>query len=658
MAGTPRRVEKTGVAPLTAVGTAGARMRRTERRLIDAALAVNEARTLSEALDALAASARELVVADRVSILQWDADFGAGTIAASSGGARTPGLRVPSNKLSASLVARGVPFIVGEAHVAGLPEEIREGALALGTVLCVPLNYDGLPGISFQASWENPVTDDVSELAISKLRLLGRLTSLAFRTEAQRVRAREDARLRAVLEAVPDGLVVRTDAGVTVNTAARELLGTAENPPKEIILRNLDGTEIPTDQTPLETVKRSGEAQSYTLRVTRCDGVERIHEGRIAPVVDETGSLFGTVTSFRDVTEAHEEQFLTQQFLDRLFESLPTAIAVCDPETYEIHRVNSSFVELLGFDVDEAVGQKPPYPWWAGEYTVPAQSEPTLKYERLLRRKSGEIVPAELTKTLIRDADGHPVAAVVLIADQSERRNFEQRLIQSGKLASIGELAAGVAHEINNPLFAILGLVEFLLLDAEPGTKTRDRLEVIQGTALEIKEIVRALLDFARGRSDERSCVSLADAAAQTVELMRRTSAAKQVEIVERFPDVDVPVDANANQLKQIFVNLIANAKEVLKHNGGGTIIVEVGRDGNVAWAEVRDDGPGIPEDVRARVFEPFFTTRRDVGGTGLGLSVSLGIAEAHGGSLVVGTAPEGGAAFRLRLPIAEGPEA
>jgi signal transduction histidine kinase len=115
-----------------------------------------------------------------------------------------------------------------------------------------------------------------------------------------------------------------------------------------------------------------------------------------------------------------------------------------------------------------------------------------------------------------------------------------------------------------------------------------------------------------------------------------------------------VPVDANANQLKQIFVNLIANAKEVLKHNGGGTIVVEVGRDGDVAWAEVRDDGPGIPEEMRARVFEPFFTTRRDDGGTGLGLSVSLGIAQAHGGSLLVGTAPEGGAAFRLRLPITE----
>lgn len=635
-------------------GTAGVRMQRTERQLIDAALAVNEARTLGEALDALAASARALVVADRVSIFQWDADFREGSIAASSGGIRTAGFRVPSNELSSSLVARGVPFIVGEAHVAGLADEIRDRALEPGTLLCVPLNYEGLPSVSFQASWDDPVSDDVCELAISKLRLLGRLTGVAFRTEAKQVRAREDARLRAVLEAVPDGLVVRTDAGATINTAARELLATGENPPEDIVLRELDGTEIPAGETPLEVAKRSGEPQSYTLRVTRSDGVERIHEGRVAPVVDETGSVFATVTIFRDVTEAHEEQFVTQQFLDRLFESLPTAIAVADPETYEIRRVNSSFVELLGFDVDEAVGAKPPYPWWTADHKVPAQSEATMKYERLLRRKNGELVPAELTKTLIRDAEGRPTAAVVLIADQSERRNFEQRLIQSGKLASIGELAAGVAHEINNPLFAILGLVEFLLMEAEPGTKSRDRLEVIQGTALEIKEIVRALLDFAREGSDERSLISLSDVAAQTVELMRRTSAAKQVEIVERFGDADVPVEASANQLKQIFVNLISNSKQALK-DGGGTITVEVGREGDVAWAEVRDDGPGIPEHVRVRVFEPFFTTRRDTGGTGLGLSVSLGIAESHGGSLVVDSAAGGGAAFRLQLPVAEG---
>ena len=627
-------------------------MQRTERRLIDAVVAVNEAPNLREALDALAVSAQALVAADDMWILLWDDDLRCATTQTSTSAIPKIGDRVPASELTAALIARGDTFVVREAHVDALSDELREIVLDAGTHLCVPLIEEGLPTLTFSAAWSEPLDDYVAELVASKLRLLGRLTSVAFRTEAQRVSSREDARLRAVLEAVPDGLVVRTAEGATVNTAARELLGAGESTHEDVILRTLDGTQIPQDQTPLQVAKRSGEAQSYTLRVTRTDGVERIHEGQIAPVLDETGIVFATVTSFRDVTEAHEELFVTQQFLERLFETLPTAIAVCDPETNEVRRVNSTFVELLGYETDEAVGLAPPYPWWTGDEQVPVQNGTTMKYNRLLRRKSGELVPVELTKTLIHDAEGIPVAAVVLIADQTERRNFEQRLIQSGKLASIGELAAGVAHEINNPLFAILGLVEFLLMDAEPGTKARDRLEVIQGTGLEIKEIVRALLDFARERSDEFSIVSLNDVTAQTVELMRRTSAAKQVEIVECLGDADVFVNASANQLKQIFVNLISNAKQALKESGG-TITVEVGRDRDCAWVEVRDNGPGMPEHVRARAFEPFFTTRRDAGGTGLGLSVSLGIAESHGGSLVVNEAAGGGASFRLQLPLA-----
>jgi PAS domain S-box-containing protein len=638
-----------------AFGTAEERVQRTERQLIDAALAVNEASTLEEALEALAGSARSIVVADRVTILEWDADFQGATIAATAGEAVARGTRVPSTPVASRLVARDEPFVVGEEQLAGLPPELLRRARAVGTILCIPLNFPGVPTVSFQASWDRPVTSDVCELAISKLRLLGRLTRVAFRSEAERSRAREDARLRTVLEAVPDGLVVRTNTEAIVNSAARELLAVSDDPPVEIELRELDGTEVPADATPLRRAMRTGEPQSYVLRVCRYDGVERIHEGRIAPVVDENGDVFATVTAFRDVTQAHEERFVTEQFLERLFEALPIGVAIVDPTTFELRRANPSFLELIGYDLDELVGARPPYPWWAEAYEMPDVGDhEVIRYERLFRRKNGELVPVELALNPVPDADGRPNALVILISDQSERRDFEQRLVQSGKLASIGELAAGVAHEINNPLFAILGLVEFLLLDAEQGTKSHERLELIQGTALEIKEIVRALLDFARERSDERAVISLTDVAAQTVELMRRTSAAKQVEIVERHADAVVPVDASANQLKQIFVNLISNAKQAMK-DGGGTITVEVGRDGDVAWAEVRDTGPGIPAEVVGRIFEPFFTTRRDLGGTGLGLSVSFGIAQAHGGSLVVDSSPGEGTAFRLRLPIAEG---
>jgi signal transduction histidine kinase len=235
--------------------------------------------------------------------------------------------------------------------------------------------------------------------------------------------------------------------------------------------------------------------------------------------------------------------------------------------------------------------------------------------------------------------------------DPGERRRFDEQLLQSGKLAALGELAGGVAHEINNPLFAILGLVEFLLEETEPGSKAESRLTMIQETGLELKAIVRALLDFAREPSDERQLISLQETAAQTIELLRRTSSVKSVEVVERLGSEPALVYASPNQVKQVVLNLVTNAHQAMPD--GGTVTIDVALSGRRAELTVADTGPGIPEDVLPRVFDPFFTTKRALGGTGLGLAVSHGIAELHDGSLTVRSVPGSGAAFTLSLPTA-----
>jgi signal transduction histidine kinase len=137
-----------------------------------------------------------------------------------------------------------------------------------------------------------------------------------------------------------------------------------------------------------------------------------------------------------------------------------------------------------------------------------------------------------------------------------------------------------------------------------------------------------------------------------TVDLVRRTNAHKGIELVDSYDGSGALVSASPNQLKQIFLNLIANARQAMPN--GGTVSVDVRRVGGLVLATVRDDGPGIEPDVIERVFEPFFTTKRLTGGTGLGLSVSLGIAEAHGGQLTVSSSPGHGSEFTLCLPIAE----
>jgi len=313
---------------------------------------------------------------------------------------------------------------------------------------------------------------------------------------------------------------------------------------------------------------------------------------------------------------------------------------------------NRAFLEIVELQLEEVIGMTPPFPWWSGADEAGLGIDPGERAERVYRMPDGRALRIEVTTHAISDDDGQPLILFQVVGDFSERRRLEQQLVQSAKLAAIGELAAGVAHEINNPLFAILGLTEFLLKDAEPGSKERSRLELIEQTGQEIKEIVRALIEFARENSDERHRVALEEVARSTIELVRRTSANKGVELIETYPDSSTLVTASPNQLKQVFLNVIANARQAMPN--GGTIRVDVRREGAHAVATISDDGPGIAPDHVGRIFEPFFTTRRGQGGTGLGLSVSLGIANAHGGSLTVTTELGDGAAFALRLPVAE----
>ena len=213
-------------------------------------------------------------------------------------------------------------------------------------------------------------------------------------------------------------------------------------------------------------------------------------------------------------------------------------------------------------------------------------------------------------------------------------------LVAQGRLAAIGELAAGAAHEINNPLFGILGLTEFLLQESEPGSKAHQRLELIQQSGLQIKEIVRALLHFAREDAEGRHEVALEDVVRAAVDLVSRTNAHKDVDLVETYEDSGALVDANPNQLKQVVLNLIANARRAMPN--GGTIAVGVRTEGGFALATVRDDGPGIEAGGRI----------------GPELAASLAIAESHGGMLTVHSEARAGSERCLRLPLLSDPGA
>ena len=252
--------------------------------------------------------------------------------------------------------------------------------------------------------------------------------------------------------------------------------------------------------------------------------------------------------------------------LVELFDSIPIPFLVGRESDRQVLAANQAFLDLIGYDLDEVLGVTPPFPWWNGVGDVGVGFTPGSVITRTYRCKDGRPLVVEVTSHGF--ADG---LLLGIITDLTERRQLDQQLMQSGKLTAIGELAAGVAHEINNPLFAILGLTEFLLKESEDGSRARHRLELIRETGLEIKEIVRGLLDFAGENSEEHHLVEIEDVVRSTVELVRRTNAHKGVELVDTYDAAGALVRASPNQLKQIFLNLMANARQAMPN--GGTLI-------------------------------------------------------------------------------------
>ncbi|MDX6511844.1 MAG: two-component system, sporulation sensor kinase [Gaiellaceae bacterium] len=458
------------------------------------------------------------------------------------------------------------------------------------------------------------------------------------------------------LEILPVAVaIVRgSDEGI-LNAAAREILGVGDDVPfrnSDFPVRSLDGAPLAEHERVYAVAMRTGRRQSRRLRYARPDGAERVIDIVVLPLSDGSDGYVAVLT---DVTDEHSEQVLNRQFLSQLFETLPIAISVLDAESAQVLSVNRAYADLVGFDMVDMLGAVPPFAWWAADWRPPTtdwsrETPYDRPYGGLFRHRKGHIVPVEILPFVVRDAEGAPARTVALVTSLSERHEFARQLAQSGKLAALGELAAGVAHEINNPLFAILGLVEFLVRDTEPGTKAYERLTLIQSTGNEIKEIVRALLDFAREPTDDFVEIFLRDIVHDSVDLLRRTTSAKSVEIVESYSGDPRPVLASPNQLKQIVLNLVTNAQQAMPD--GGTMTIEVTSGPDMVTASFSDTGPGIDPEILTRVFEPFFTTKRNSGGTGLGLAVSHGIAEMHSGRLTVESTPGKGATFRLRLPV------
>jgi signal transduction histidine kinase len=241
------------------------------------------------------------------------------------------------------------------------------------------------------------------------------------------------------------------------------------------------------------------------------------------------------------------------------------------------------------------------------------------------------------------------------IAVALDNARLSSELVHIEKLSAVGQLASGVAHEINNPLTAILGLAELLMSRRDLPDPVRERIKLMSQEASRAAAIVRNLLMFARHYPPERRPCSLADAVQRVIALKGYQLEHDDIHVSTDLVDCPV-VWADENQMQQVLLNLVQNAHQAMRRQAGErrlTLRLRP-RDGRRVAIEVIDTGPGVPASLLSRIFDPFFTTKPAGEGSGLGLSVSYGIVAQHGGRLYAENRPEGGATFVVELPVGE----
>ena len=398
-------------------------------------------------------------------------------------------------------------------------------------------------------------------------------------------------------------------------------------------------------------LKAHGVTDGAVVVVDKASGNFVIEDARLLSTVAAHAAVALANARLFDLVRRGKEQW------EATFDAISEGMALVD-DGARIRRANTAFAELVGRPVTAVVGGHLCHLLF-GEHIALAE---------LMRETAGGGHPGPIVRrseplgrvlriaaaAVGRAVDG--ASAVVVVEDISEQQMLEAQLIQSEKMAAVGTLVSGVAHELNNPLTSIAGLSE-LLLEQPPGAVLERRhLHVINEQAERAGRIVRDLLIFSRKGPAERTAVDLGDVVQRTVQLMGYEMKLHDVTVVTTIAPGLPMVLGDRYQLQQVVLNLLSNAAHALSAMPSGKerrVELLVAAEGGRVVLRVADTGPGLSAEVKAQMFSPFFTTKAPGEGTGLGLFVSYGIAEAHGGTLTAESQPGEGATLILALPVA-----
>jgi PAS domain S-box-containing protein len=492
-----------------------------------------------------------------------------------------------------------------------------------------------------------PVADSsgrVAWVAESFMRLNALLPDLAGRAPA-------DAGSAALV------VVDREERIVSWSPAAAAMLGWSVD---EALGRRV-ALVVPDDR--LEEERAVAARVAAEGRAPPFETVRRARDGRLVPVAvttlalrGEAGELVGRTCVLEDLSALQQLRgrvLQQEQLLAHVTREAADAIVAVDL-LGNVTSWNHGAEQLLGLSASEVLGQPLTRVAPAGPLARllerAAGDRPVRGARMEWRDARGEVVPVDVSAAALGGA-GSPSGVALVARDLSARARLDGQLVRSEKLAVVGSLAAGLAHEIGTPLNVISATAEYLLPDAS--RDARDQLKAIVAETERISRLVRELLSFARGGAPGRAAVALSRALERVLSLLRITLERGRVRIDADVPD-DLPaVRADPDGLHQVMVNLLVNASQAVAEGGriGVRARAAVVEGERMVIIEVHDDGPGVPPPLRERIFDPFFTTRAE--GTGLGLAVCARIVADHGGDLRVREGPMGGAAFVVQLPAA-----
>jgi two-component system NtrC family sensor kinase len=404
-------------------------------------------------------------------------------------------------------------------------------------------------------------------------------------------------------------------------------------------------------------VRRGERIGAVTVGTAR----ERVFTPADLERMEAMGDLLALSLDNAELVEALRQ---TEWRFRTLFRAAPDAVLTVLSSGH-IREANDAVRDVTGFEPSHVVGQ-------ALEHLV-SESDRDRLHAALEATFAGTPSRVEVSFQHADHARGTPVRRIVALAmrrmpeadppsvllvgrDMTTEREMRVRLMESDRLAAVGELVAGVAHEVNNPLSSISAFAQLLLRESGLTPAQRDSIEVIRAETVRASQVVKDLLAFARRSEPQREPLDLNGVLQRTLRLRAYQLSSNRIGVETDFAAELPAVIGDARQLQQVCLNLVTNAIQAMATLGGGTLFVTTRADGQHVTMEMRDTGPGIPDPVKAHIFEPFFTTKEEGEGTGLGLSVSYGIVTAHGGVIDVPTTSSAGTVFRVVLPAALAP--